>query len=109
MVIEDTLDFTKEYEERKRKHERGSTNVININETLGDDTNDRGIWYSIELDTYGETREELLENATISYVDQDGGELDTMGIDDYQEIVENIIDETLKASSPTCQSCTLES
>ncbi len=49
---------------------------------LGVDWQDAGPWRSFHLDTHGETKEELLANATISEVDQDGGELHCYGTED---------------------------
>lgn len=53
-----------------------------IDTDLGIMYQDEGPWRSYELVTSGSTKEELLEDATISEVDQDGGELACYSFDD---------------------------
>lgn len=61
---------------------------------LGVDYQDAGPWRSYSLDTYGETFEEMMYNATISEVDQDGGELRCYGIDRaYSKVFEAVVRE----------------
>lgn len=68
---------------------------IRINTDLGLDYQDEGPWRSYELYTYGESLTELLENATIGEIDQDGGELDCYNLkgasNEIQDIVDRII------------------
>lgn len=49
---------------------------------LGIDYRDSGPWRNYELSTDGKTIEECIDNASISEIDQDGGELATYG---YEE------------------------
>lgn len=56
---------------------------------------DSGKWRSYELTTHGDTVQQAIDNAAISEVDQDGGEIDTYGFDDasneVQKAVMNVI------------------
>ena len=46
------------------------------------DYRDSGPWRSYELSTYGNTVQELIDNATISEIDQNGGEITCYGYGD---------------------------
>lgn len=70
-----------------------TTYKFNIDEDLGIMYQDSGPWRSYQLTASGNTFEELLEDATISEVDQDGGELNCYGLDDADTEVER---ETIK-------------
>ena len=48
------------------------------------DYQDSGIWRSYELSASGNTLEEMLEDATISEIDQDGETLDCYGIEEVR-------------------------
>lgn len=71
-----------------------------IQEDLGIDYQDAGPWRSYELVTYGDDKEQLLANATIAEIDQDGGELDCYelceAISDVAVAVEKLIDNELE-------------
>ena len=71
-----------------------------IEEDLGIDYRDAGPWRSYELTAGGDTQAELIEDATISETDQDGGELDCYGFEDasneVQEAVLKLIMETIQ-------------
>jgi hypothetical protein len=56
--------------------------MIRIEQDMDISYQDAGPWRSYHLDTYGNSVEELCENATIAEIDQDGGELDCYGYDD---------------------------
>lgn len=43
---------------------------------------DSGRWRSYQLETAGDTLEELVQNATVSEIDQDGGDLNTYSLDE---------------------------
>ena len=43
---------------------------------------DEGVWYSCDLQTMGNTLEELLDNAVYFKIDQDGGEIGDYPADD---------------------------
>jgi hypothetical protein len=62
---------------------------------LNIDYRDEGPWRSYSLYTFGDTFSEMLMNAAITEVDQDGGELSTYGLSDapsdVQERVEQLI------------------
>jgi len=47
------------------------------------DSDERG-WYSMDLVSYGNTIEELYENAEYFLIDQDGGEIGERRADDYE-------------------------
>lgn len=68
---------------------------------IGIDYRDCGPWRSYRMDSYGDTREELIANATIAEVDQDGGELDCYGLadapNDVYERCEQIIDQEIES------------
>lgn len=51
------------------------------------DYRDDGPWRSYELTTHGETVEQASDNASITEVDQDGGEIKTTGLDDCTDQV----------------------
>lgn len=49
---------------------------------LGIEWQDAGPWRNYEIQAHGSTYAELIEDATISEIDQDGGELNCYGIND---------------------------
>lgn len=55
---------------------------------------DNAMFSVYELETHGDTREELLANATVSETDQDGGEMGCWGHDDFDcpEMIERAVD-----------------
>lgn len=55
---------------------------IQIDEDLGVNYQDEGPWRSYQLTTHGSDLFDLLDNATIEEVDQDGGELNSYGINE---------------------------
>lgn len=63
-----------------------------------------GPWRNYELMAYGDTVEACLEDATISEIDQDGGELRTYGFDeagnDVADAVERIIKDAFNPTEP---------
>lgn len=61
-----------------------------IDEDLGIDHRDSGPWRSYSISAGGNTIEELIEDATISETDQDGGELNFYSIDDASNEVGNV-------------------
>lgn len=72
----------------------------NINdEDLGVNYQDSGPWRSYSLDAHGDSASEMVEEATISETDQDGGTLDCYGIADCSKLVEervlNMIEELI--------------
>jgi hypothetical protein len=69
-----------------------------VEEDIGVNYQDCGPWRSYGVDSFGNSLEELMENATVFEVDQDGGELNCYGIDDCptQEVYNAVIAE-LKA------------
>ncbi len=56
---------------------------------------DCGPWRSYDIDGAGDTIEEFFENAVISEVDQDGGELDCYGLEDAPNEVINAVESYL--------------
>lgn len=54
--------------------------MITIQQTLETEFRDSGAWRSYELNSFGRTLEDLIENAHISEIDQDGGEICTYGL-----------------------------
>jgi len=62
----------------------GDTFVIE-EQDFGPDYQDSGSWRSYDLESYGSTRQELIENAGISETDQDGGTIDSYDIVDFVE------------------------
>lgn len=63
--------------------------MITIDEDLGIEWRDAGPFRSFNLSAQGETLSEMLEDATISEIDQDGGELDCYGLEDAPKDVED--------------------
>lgn len=66
-----------------------------INETLKYEFQDAGPWRSYSLDSQGDNLEELLNNATISEIDEDGGTIRFYSLDEannklYDEALEII-------------------
>lgn len=64
--------------------------MYGIDTELGISYQDCGPWRSYHLETAGDSLEELIQNATVSEVDQDGGELDCYGLDDCSSQVEKV-------------------
>jgi len=60
----------------------------NIDQDLGIEYRDCGKWRSYQLTAQGNTIEELIESATISEVDQDGGEITCYDIGEGSEACE---------------------
>jgi len=64
-----------------------------IDKELGIDWQDAGPWRSFHLTASGCSEKELVEDATIAEIDQDGGELDCYGLDDCgTEVYETVMD-----------------
>ncbi len=53
-----------------------------VDTNLDTDYQDEGPWRSYTLSAYGDSLEELIADACISEVDQDGGELNTYSLED---------------------------
>lgn len=62
--------------------------TYSIDTDLGIDFADAGPWRSYQLETSGDTFTELVQNATVSEIDQDGGTLFAYGIDEAPSQVE---------------------
>lgn len=56
-----------------------------IDEDLGIDYRDCGPWRCYMFASDGNTLEDLLDNASIAEVDQDGGEINCYGLDDASQ------------------------
>jgi len=69
-----------------------------IDTDLGIDYADCGAWRSYHLNTFGTTQEELRENATISEIDQDGGELNCYGLEEARNDVEKAVEGIIKGN-----------
>lgn len=78
MVIEDTQVFIKEWEERKKLMEK-EKKAYHIELDLSD------IYGNKNLEASGYTKEEMIEDANILLTDNDGGELDCYGVDEFTE------------------------
>ncbi len=52
-----------------------------MNGDVGVEYENEGQWRSYDIEAYGDTEEEFFNNATISEVDQDGGEITCYGLD----------------------------
>ncbi len=76
------------------------TAKFNIDCDLGINYQDEPPWRSYQLTTLGDGITELIEEACISEVDQEGGDLACYGLneasDDVREAAEDMILETLK-------------
>lgn len=77
-----------------------------INTDLGIDYQDAGPWRSYVLTAQGTTFKELLKDATIEEVDQDGGTLNYYGIEDaptnkIREVATKELSLAFKESYPT--------
>lgn len=70
--------------------------MICLNEDLGINYQDCGVWRSYQLETYGDTMEELWDNAVIAEIDQDGGELDCYGMGEAPSDVYEAADKLIK-------------
>jgi hypothetical protein len=68
---------------------------------------DEGPWRSFHMDTQGETLVELINNATITEIDKDGGELNCYGIPDADpntvEAVFDVLELVLRTSGIAAQ------
>lgn len=60
----------------------------NIDTELGVDWCDEGPWRSFRLSAAGNTPMELIDDAVVEAVDQDGGTIDCYGIGEYSSEVE---------------------
>ncbi len=71
-----------------------------IDTDLGVSYQDEGPWRSYQLTASGDTLEELLEDANIAEIDQDGGDLDFYPLEDASNEVEKqatkLIEELIK-------------
>jgi len=65
--------------------------MITIDEDLGINFCDEGPWRSYHFYTSGKTKAECMEDATISEIDQDGGELNCYGLEDCEHEVETSV------------------
>lgn len=65
---------------------------------LGIDYADSGPWRSYDLNTHGTNYDELLANATIAEIDQDGGDLACYGYDGCSNEVAIAVEEAIKAA-----------
>lgn len=63
---------------------------------VGVDFADEGRWRSYALAARGNTLEELMKDATISEIDQDGGEIRCYGLDDASGPVSDAVEEVLR-------------
>lgn len=61
--------------------------MIYIDENLDIDFKDIGPWRCYRLDTFGDNQKELIENATIEEIDQDGGTIAYYDIGDADKDV----------------------
>ncbi len=68
------------------------------NEELGVDYRDSGPWRSYELQTEGNTELELLENAVVFELDQDGGELGDIAYEDCNSEVQAAVERAVKVA-----------
>jgi hypothetical protein len=78
--------------------------MIDLNiDDLGVDYQDAGPWRSYSFHTYGSTLEDLWDNATVSEIDQDGGELNCYGASEASkevyDAIEKIINEAFIEAS----------
>ena len=67
------------------------TYKFSIDEDLGIEWADAGPWRSVNICSFGNSLAELIENCSLSEVDQDGGELNTFDLEDspyYNEALE---------------------
>jgi len=62
-----------------------------IDTELGIDYADCGPWRSYHLYAIGDTEREMREDASITEIDQDGGELNCYGLEDARLEVENAV------------------
>jgi len=63
---------------------------IEVND-LGVPYEDCGRWRGYSLVTFGDTKDQLIENASISETDQDGGEIATYGLEDAPREVDDAV------------------
>jgi hypothetical protein len=70
--------------------------MIELNvDDLGVNYQDCGPWRSYSFNTFGSTLEELWDNATVSEIDQDGGEIDCYGAGEAPMEVFNMIEKII--------------
>jgi len=62
--------------------------TYSIDTELGVNFADAGVWRSYHLETSGDSFNEMVQNATVSEVDQDGGTIDAYSISDAVSQVE---------------------
>lgn len=62
--------------------------LYQIDTDIGIDFADAGPWRSYHLETTGDSFNEMVQNATVSEIDQDGGELDTYSIEQASSQIE---------------------
>lgn len=55
---------------------------------IGIDFADAGPWRSYQLETSGDTFDQMVQNATVSEIDQDGGTLSAYGLDEASSQIE---------------------
>lgn len=72
------------------------TYKYNFDGDSGYEHRDAGPWRSYEISFYGDTLEECLEEATITEIDQDGGELDCYGYEHAPFDAEKFIKEKIE-------------
>jgi hypothetical protein len=73
---------------RRNDHARAKKHSFDCYD-LDVDHQDAGPWRSYELTASGDTFEELAKDATISEIDQDGGELNSYAVGDARPEVYN--------------------
>jgi hypothetical protein len=62
--------------------------TYSIDTDLGIDFADAGQWRSYHIETSGDSFNEMVDNATVSEIDQDGGTIDAYGLGDAPSQVE---------------------
>jgi hypothetical protein len=70
---------------------------MHIETELATEHRDCGPWRSYELLAAGDTLEELLADATITEIDQDGGEIKSYGLDYGNEATDEAYELIIKA------------
>lgn len=88
----DALDFAKNVLDPKILK---SQNVKYSIEGLDVGIGDRNYFTNFELDASGDNLQELIASATVSEIDQDGGEIDCIGLDDVPKDVFRVIMQAL--------------
>jgi hypothetical protein len=67
-----------------------------IDTELGIDFADEGMWRSYHIEASGDSLIEMIQNATVSEIDQDGGTIDAYGLVDASPQIENASLDVLK-------------